>query len=365
MYSGRAETLAVSLGVVTEERIVHARHSTAGEGLLQPVPVGEWWTIATPPDLPELPVLADDFAATPLARRNEPCDHCIYRAANGVWQLWACVRRSPVGRLLVNWESDELTRPNWRRTGRLIRADRSAGESIVDWHGHEFLQSPFVVRHEGRHYMFYGGYDSGVDSEGRPTKSYDLGEKQTCLMVSGDGVSWERYRGPSGRSRVFMGPGAVRDQCVARFGNQWHIYYAGHHDNDRSRAAIYGRTSEDLIRWSDWRIVEDNTADRRRFQPESPAAVERDGRYYLFRTHGPRHGTYVFASDDPLDFGHGAATEASPHFVCHLPVIAPEIVVDERGDEYLSRIDDPERGYAVRLCRLQWRESASCRPRQS
>jgi len=334
-------------------------------GVLQPETVGEWWTIAPPPELPELPVLAHDYAATPERKRNEPCDHCIYRAANGIWQLWACVRRSPVGRLLVNWESDDLMRPNWKLTGRLIRADRSAGESMVDWHGHEFLQSPFVVMHAGRYYMLYGGYDSGVDTDGVPTTRYDRVEKQTCLMTSADGISWERYRDSEGRSRVFMGPGAVRDQCVARFGDLWHIYYAGHHDNDRNRASIYVRTSADLVHWSAWRIAEDNTKDSRPFEPESPAAVERNGRYYLFRTHGPRHGCYVFASDNPLDFGQGTATEASPHFVCHLPVIAPEIIVDEQGGQYISRIDSPEHGYAVRLCRLTWSEPRAVRSARS
>ncbi len=330
--------------------------------MLKPSLVGEWWTIAPKPDLPELPVLSTNYGSDSPRGRNEPCDHCVYRAADGTWQLWACVRRTPVGRLLVNWESDEIARPNWRRTGRLIRAERSVGESVVDWHGEEFLQSPFVVQHDGRYYMFYGGYDTGTDRDGNPTDDYSLQEKQTCLMVSPDGIGWERHRGSHGLSRVFVGPGAVRDQCVARFGDTWYIYYAGHHDQDRTRAAIYARTSIDLVHWSDWRIVEDNTAGKRRFQPESPFVVERQGRYYLFRTHGPRHGCYVFVSDDPLDFGSGCATEESPHFVCHLPIIAPEIVVGSDGSEYISRIDDPVNGYSVRLCRLGWQQVSRAVP---
>jgi hypothetical protein len=319
---------------------------------LQPHTTGDWWTIAHKPELPELPLLSTEFTSTPEHTRSEPCD----QAANGVWQLWACVRRTRVGRLLVNWESDELLRPEWKLTGRVIRADRTAGESMVDWHGEEFLQSPFVVKHDSRYWMIYGGYDRGVDIHGNPTSNYDLQEKQSCLMTSVDGIEWQRHRDGLGRSRVFMGPGSVRDQCVVNLGGAWYVYYAGHHDQNRDKAAIYARTSPDLLHWSDWRIVENNTADTRHFECESPAVVERDGIYYLFRTHGPRHGSYVFASTDPLDFGTGYATESSPTFVCHLPVIAPEVIVDEQGSEYLSRIDDPCEGYAVRLCRLRWDE---------
>jgi hypothetical protein len=323
---------------------------------MTPVLEGDWWTIAQRPSLDQLPLLSHNYHTADNRGRNQPCDHCIYQAADGTWQLWACVRRTRVGRLLVNWESDELSRPQWRLSGRVIRADSSAGESMVDWQGEEFLQSPYVVKHDGRYFMFYGGYDTGVDADGAPTIDYGPAEKQTSLMLSDDGITWERYRNADGLSRVFAGPGAVRDQCVARFNGLWHMYYAGHHDRDRARSAIYGRTSTDLYHWSDWRIVESNTADRRHITPESPMVVQRDGRYYLFRTHGPRHGTYVFVSDDPLDFGHGHATESSPHFVTHLPVIAPEILTDEQGNEYISRIDDPVHGYCVRLCRLTWRE---------
>jgi hypothetical protein len=325
--------------------------------LLRPAIVEPWWTIGPKPSLDgDLPLLSHDYPSATERERCQPNDHCIFRAANSTWQLWACVRRTPVGRLFVNWESQRLTDSPWRRTGRLIRADRSAGESMVDWHGEEFLQSPFVVQQGQRFVMLYGGYDSGVDQFGGPTDSYDQVEKQTCMMVSTDGIAWQRHRDPDGHSRVFVGPGAVRDQCVVKFGALWHAYYAGHHDEDRSRAAIYVRTSPDLLRWSPWRIAEGNTADTDSFIPESPFVVFREGHYYLFRTHGPRHGTYVFRSLDPLDFGTGHATESSPAFVCHLPVIAPEIVVDHDGAEYISRIDDPLVGYQVRLARLRWEQ---------
>ncbi len=38
---------------------------------------------------------------------------------------------------------------------KIIRCDRDAGESRVDWKGQEFLQSPFVVKQDDL-YFFWG-----------------------------------------------------------------------------------------------------------------------------------------------------------------------------------------------------------------
>lgn len=324
---------------------------------LRPRIDGPWWVIAPKPSLDDrLPLLSTDYPSAGERERNQPNDHHLFQAADGSWQLWACVRRTPVGRLLVNWEADSLDASPWRLSGRVIRADRDAGESMVEWHGEEFLQSPYVVHENGRYFLFYGGYDTGRDSDGEPTDDYDRVEKQICLMTSSDGHRWERHCDARGRSRVCAGPGAARDECIVRFGDIWYMYYTGHHDRNRNQGAIYVRTSEDLIHWSHWRIAEQNTADERPFIPESPVVVQRGGAYYLFRTHGPRHGTYVFRSDDPLDFGCGCATERSPHYVCHLPIIAPEIVTDAGGAEYITRIDDAVHGYRIRMARLTWTE---------
>lgn len=320
---------------------------------LRPIMQGDWWTIAQKPDLKAvLPVTVDSLAPSGDLIRNQPNDHTIYQSSDGRWQLWACVRNTEVGRLLVNWETDRITDTPWHRTGRVIRRKRGAGESRVDWHGQEFLQSPFVVRTDAGYYMLYGGYDTGTDSDGNATTDYNLQEKQTCLMTSPDGIHWARRRNADGFSRVFVGPGAVRDQCVMRHDGTYYCYYAGHHDRDRTKGGIYVRTSPDLIHWSDWRIAQFDT--EHSFIAESPFVVERGGYFYLFRTHGPEKGTYVFRSDDPLNFGTGDLTGRE---VCRFPgVIAPEIVADADGNEYISNIavPDPAVRYCIRLRRLRW-----------
>lgn len=306
-----------------------------------------WRRIGPKPDFGgALPEINED---RPYA--NEPNDHCIFQGPDGGWHLWACVRRSPVGRALCHWESQNLTDAPWTfKAEDTIRADREAGESLVDWHGQEFLQSPYVIEHEGTWYMFYGGYASGVDSDGKPTTEYGPMENQICLMTSPDARNWTRHRDAEGRSRLFAGPGAARDEFVTRFGDTWFIYYCGHHDRDVENESIYVRTSDDLIHWSDWKKVHYDRIHGQK-QCESPVVVFRDGYYYLFRTGAKEGGNLVIRSEDPFDF---QIHEDASNLVCKLPVIAPEIFHDEAGNEYLSKINDPEMNYAINFCGLRW-----------
>lgn len=318
---------------------------------LGPVVDGDWWVIGPEPDLRLLGLQPEPGDIQP----NQPNDHCIFQGADGTWHLWACVRGTKVGRILCHWEATELTQSPWRFTGEIIRADKAAGESMVEWRGQEFIQSPFVVKNKGKYYMFYGGYDTGFNAHGDKLDAgldYNKAEKQICLMTSPDGRSWTRHKDRNGFSRVFVGPGAVRDECVVRFDGTWYAYYCGHHSADRDTAGIYVRTSRDLIGFSDWRIAQYDPRckeGRRKWQAESPAVVKRGGYYYMFRTHGPdRSGTWVFRSEDPLNFGLKAS-----ELVTVLDVIAPEIIVDESGQEYISNI--VENGvYGIRLARLKW-----------
>lgn len=317
--------------------------------------VSKWVTIALPPDLS-----AEGFQPAegePGRGINEPNDHTIFQDINGEWRLWACVRHTRIGRIFCQWKSAKLFEPNWERVPGVFRCSREAGESRVEWMGQEFIQSPFVLKHDGHYWMFYGGYDTGYDSKGNPCDDYDKQEKQLCLMTSPDGINWTRYRGANNYSRVFVGPGAVRDPVVARLGNKWYVYYSGHTDENREIAGIYARSSDDLINWSDWTTV--NYDPRRCLTSgricvhESPYAVEKDGLYYLFRNPGLHRGTHIFVSDDPLRFGIGP-DECDKHMVAHLQeVIAPELVQDTDGSEYITRINSPD-GYRIQIARLEW-----------
>lgn len=319
---------------------------------MRPV-VGDCWKLIGPrPESlgKQLPNLNEE----PL-RGWQPNDHAIFQGLDGCWHLWACVRQTSVGRLLCRWEAENLTDSPWRLCEDVIRADRSAGESRVDYLGQEFLQSPFVVRDRGLFYMFYGGYATGVDSDGNPDPDYPAMENQISLMTSPDGRNWTRFQNSEGLSRVFAGPGAARDEYVVRFGDTWYMYYTGHHDRSVENESIYVRTSSDLINWSDWALAHFADPEFRTHRTcESPVVVERGGYYYLFRSGGydrPEGSTAVFRSDNPLDFGIG---DPRDKYVCNIPAHASEIIVADDGREYISKIFEPETGYAIFLTDLHW-----------
>jgi hypothetical protein len=305
-----------------------------------------WWPIAPAPQLDALlPDLNED-----APRTNEPNDHTIFQDADGAWHVWACVRHTRVGRLLCHWQARTLTQSPWTFCHDCMRADRAAGESRVAWRNQEFLQSPFVVRHQATWFMFYGGYAGGHDPAGRPTADYNAMENQICLMTSPDGRSWTRHRNADGTSRVFAGPGAVRDPFVTCINGLWHIYYSGHHERNRACAGIYLRTSPDLLHWSDWRVVHHDPSrrpDGAPVIPESPVVLERAGQWLLFRTGAAPN---VVSSASPYDFGIGRA----PAHGFDLPAVAPELVRDRDGSEYISTIHTPATGYCIQLARVRW-----------
>ena len=319
--------------------------------LLKPVIDSDWWIIAPEPDLTELGLQPDPDTAS---RMNETNDHHIFMTDDGTWHLWACVRMTAIGRILAHWTADSLTQSPWIFTGEIIRANKDAGESLVEWYGQEFIQSPFIIKTDDLYYMFYGGYSAGVDPDGNPTTDYNLTENQISLMYSNDGEEWFRHMDERGFSRIFVGPGAARDPCIVKFDETWYAYYAGHHNAERHTAGIYVRRSPDLMNWSAWSIAQFDTSCvslPNRWKPESPVVIELHDYYYMFRTHGKdKSGTYVYRSTDPADFGNPDPDEK---LVCTLNTIAPEIITDDSGNQFITNIRGPEE-YGIRMARLRW-----------
>ena len=136
---------------------------------LKPVLDGDWRVIGPRPVGLDARLPGPDVVPTEKSPEHNACvDHHIFQSPDGAWHLWACVRRSKVGRLLYHWETRDFQAAPWRDTGEFIRADRSVGESMRDWNNEEWLQSPYFVHHRGLYWMFYGGHATGGgDSDGR------------------------------------------------------------------------------------------------------------------------------------------------------------------------------------------------------
>ena len=289
---------------------------------------------------------------------QECVDHHIFLSTDGVWHLWACIRNTAVGRLLYHWESPSLEGEHWHETGEIMRADGSAGESLDDWSGQEWIQAPFVVTHGGTFYLFYGGHGTGICENGTPARMTNgvinpAMDCQMCLMTSPDGRRWTRHDNGLGQSRLFLGPGEVRDPCLLQIGEIWYLYYAGYHHSDKSACGVYLRTSINLLDWSPWELVHLDNSPRfggGRWSCECPHVVERGGLYYLFRTEDYAQAkTHVFVSDSPRDFG---VDNAESYYLCTIAVAAPEIIIDEQGREFITSNHDLIGG--ARIFSLKW-----------
>lgn len=334
-------------------------HIAQPAGKLRPVLEGDWRLIAPAPDLTRHfgPGNAPYEKQADRHELNAVVDHHVFQDAAGIWHAWACVRNTQVGRVLYHWRTADFHASPWEDTGEMVRCDRSCGESVDDYGGMEWLQSPFVVRDGGTFYMFYGGHTTGADASGRPASGDDpRNECQMCLMTSPDGVAWKRHHNADGTSRVFVGPGEVRDPCVVRIGGLWHCYYAGYELQQADRPGFYCRSSSDLVHWSAPACVHRDLevgaefGMRRRWHTECPFVVEREGWYYLFRTlryYNPI--TYVYRSADPLDFGIDGAGD---RLITQLPVAAPEVIAGPDGREYLTSVHNPPLG--MQMAPLRW-----------
>ncbi|NHE56323.1 glycoside hydrolase family protein [Cyclobacterium plantarum] len=323
---------------------------------LRPILDENWWLIGPPPlkGSHNIPV---KIGLNGEIRTYESVDHHIFRADDGYWHLWGCVRHTGWGRILYHWKSKNLTDSPWEDTGEFIRANAAFGESINGWDKEEWIQSPFIVKEKGLYYMFYGGHSTGRNKEGIPARgnsrneSFDT-ECQICIMTSKDGLKWNRYTFDDGLSRAFSGPGEARDPCLIKIDGLWHLYYTGLEDGDPQKGGMFVRTSRDLLHWSDYQLVHRaHQYGRNWWEIECPHVVYREGYFYLFRTQNyVKAITHVFRSEDPLDFGKGNEA-AAQKYVGQIPCAAPEIY-QLAGEEYLSSNHDPALG--TQMCRLHW-----------
>jgi len=280
-----------------------------------------WIHIASNPDLGDL-----------NTEKQEPVDFGVWQAADGTWQLWSCIRNTKEPgktRLFYRWEGAKLTDANWKPMGIAMHANTALGETEGG------LQAPFVFcAQDGRYEMFYGSWDN------------------ICSAESKDGKTFERRLNMDGKATLFDGGTNPRDPIVLRIGGLWYCYYTAH---PAEKGADYCRTSPDLRVWSEARLVaKGGQAGDGPYSAECPFVVELGpGQFYLFRTqhYGANAQTSVYFSRNSMDFG---VDHDEGHFVCTLPIAAPEIIHYE-GEYYIAALMPDLKG--IRISRLEWVEA--------
>lgn len=276
------------------------------------------WTIATSPDLGEL-----------TSEKQQPVDFAVWRARDGTWQLWSCVRGTKERgntRLFYRWEGKRLTDPDWKPMGIAMRADEALGETPGG------LQAPHVVTHEDKYLMFYGDWE------------------HICAATSDDGKTFTRRPALGGKSGMFTeGRGNnTRDAMALKIGDLWHCYYTAF---PSKQGAVFCRTSKDTLTWSDSTTVAfGGQAGTNPYSAECPFVVAIEGRYYLFRTqrYGENAVTSVYHSKDPMDFG---INQDARHLVTTLPIAAPELI-EHDGQWYVAALLPSLKG--IQVTRLTW-----------
>lgn len=278
---------------------------------------GSWWQIASNPDLGQW-----------TSEQQQPVDFGIWRAADGSWQLWSCIRHTlhpGRTRIFHAWEGPRLTDPDWSPAGIRFTGDGTLGETIGG------MQAPFVIRVEDEYRMYYGDY------------------RHICLATSTDGKTFnkELVRGMAG---LFgEGPQAhTRDPMLIKIGPRWYCYYSAHPEGQHG---IWLRTSANLLEFTNpRRVMTGGQAGDQWWNFECPHVVRVGGWFYLFHTQSYASGkqqTSVYRSADPTWFG----INDDANFVCRLPIAAPELI-KHQGQWYLAALT--ERLDGIRIARLTW-----------
>lgn len=306
------------------------------QDILIPKIDGEWWTIATNPDLGEY-----------NSPKQQPVDFGIWQADDDTWQLWSCIRGSNfpgspyTTRFLYGWEGKSLTATNWEAKGIKWVADPLLGETPGG------MQAPYVFKEFGVYYLFYGDW------------------RRICLAKSLDGKNFTRVLGGNGQPDLFteehknvdhqlFDTGRARDPMVLKMGNTYYCYYTSHMGDPINDGWAYCRTSVNMRDWSESVVVSHTPpfgSNSPRYSDECPFVVylPENGMYYLFVTqiYGRDSQTTVYASTNPMYFG----VDDDRNEVCKLPVAAPEVFKHD-GQWYIASTTPDLQG--IYMAKLKW-----------
>jgi hypothetical protein len=198
----------------------------------------------------------------------QPVDFSIWQAADGSWQLVACVRKTRFpgqGRLFYRWESPSLVKPDWAEKGVFLTTD--AHPEFEQGH----LQAPHVLKDNDTYHIFFNSGGSAF------------------VWTSRDGKSFEPSESGVGTASLFaMGRDVMVFDNRTRDGLLYAYYTAvvpGAHPGRQDHTIAYRTASKLPGPWSepvDVSVLTPNTpgSPYNFINAESPFVVFRDGTYY-------------------------------------------------------------------------------------
>ncbi len=235
---------------------------------------------------------------------HNACDFSIWQAADGTWQLVACIRGTSwpgATRLFHRWEAQKLTDEMWTPKGIFYKASTEVGQDPSS----QPVQAPHCFVNDGKHYMFYNA-------------------RGAYCMISDDGKSFAHHKNCEGSYKFFdMG----RDVMLFHDADTWYAYYCGRRMHARTAKKLEGPWSEEAVDIG----VSSN--------PESPFVVKYDDGYYLWSQ------KLAYYSKDLLDFSGPVIADMADTAG---KGYAPEIILHE-GQYYFAAY-----GRGIWLGKMKW-----------
>ncbi|HBO45844.1 MAG TPA: hypothetical protein DD670_18355 [Planctomycetaceae bacterium] len=239
-------------------------------------------------------------------------DHTIAQDPDNVWHMFAITHEKP-----FNYDKDPATRLAHATAKTLLQNpwDAQPPAIVADWDKHrEFLLwAPHVVKHDGLYYMFVCVGDKGTHNAYR-----------IHLLTSPDLKQWSRHP----HNPLVIDGFDGRDPMVLRLEDRWVMYYTANSTPDGGNHIVAAVTSEDLVHWSDRRVVFVHPRAGTYGGPtESPFVVRRGDHYYLFVC--DNLWTNVFVSRNPYHW-------CFQDHVGRIQAHACEVVRDVDGKWYIT-----------------------------
>ncbi len=241
-------------------------------------------------------------------------DFTIYQAADGTWQLVACIADTTYPgstRLFYRWESTSLTSADWTPQGIFWTTDMSP-----PGYTQGRLQAPHCFRVGNLWYMFHnsGGAHCLISTDGKNfTQHYDLDGDITFYAMSRDTMILDN-RSVDGL---------------------WYAYFL---QNGTGGASAYVAARTAAVLEGPWSGL---SAVNAVVNPESPFVMWRNGLYYQWLQMS------VWASADPMDFDGEPIIKMTPGSFDGY--YAPE-VIEHNGEYFVAGYNND----GVWLCRMRW-----------